>query len=204
MILPLLALLGIVAFASSRARAAAPSAPRPSSSTKAPPTSKEVAARIVQETKEIIDGKRDAYTDDEATVDAELERARRAVALAQQKEAKTPPPASSSAPRPSTPAKMTVGPVVQKQAAAPAARKPAPAGTDLALAKQTAAQVAAHLKQKGRDGYDRKVLKLWQTRAGLPPDGIYGRGTAAALKYFGAAAPAAFFAQGTASYTPPA
>lgn len=198
--IPLLLLLGLAAFAaSSRARAAAPSSPaRPA----APST--DLAKRIVQETKDIIDGKRSEYTVDPGDIDAELERARKAVELAKQKEAQAP---SSSSPRSSSSAaRMTVGPVQPKQPAAPAAARPAaPAGTDLPLAKKTAPQVVAHLKQKKRDGYDRKLLKLWQTRAGVPADGIYGRGTAAALKYFaGASAPAAFFAQGTASYTPPA
>lgn len=202
--LPLLAILGLVALAaSSRARASAPSTPRPSG-----PTSKDIAAKIVQETQEIIDGKREAYSDDDEAA-AELERARRAVQLAQQKEAQTPASSSSSSPRPSTPAKpapkpasMSVGPVVQRQAAAPPAAA-APAGTDLAVAKKTAPDVAAHLKSKNRNTYSRDVVKLWQKRAGIASDGIYGRGTEAALKYFGAKPPKAFFAQGNASYTPP-
>lgn len=185
------------------------------SSSSAPATPKtpgDIAERIVKETQEIIDGKREEYSEDPADVQAELERARQAVQLAQQKEAQTPAPSSSSsAPR------MTVGPVqvrkpapkpapkpMAKPAAKPAAAAPpAPAGTDLALAKQTSEKLAAHLKAAGRDKYDRKVLKLWQTRAGIPADGVYGRAAAAALRYFTRSAPAAFFAQGVASYTPP-
>lgn len=197
---PLL-LIGILGLALASRRGSSSSTP-PSSSAKPP----DLAKRIVKETQDIIDGKRDAYTVDPEDVQDELERARAAVALAKQKEAQTKPPASSSSssPRPAPQPTMSVGPITQKPAAAAAAKKPPPAGTDLALAKSTAAKMAAHLKQKGRDHYDRKALKLWQTRAGIVPDGIYGKGTAAALKYFGAAAPAPFFNQGTASYTPPA
>lgn len=83
--------------------------------------------------------------------------------------------------------------------AAPAPAKP----VNMALAKSTAPQVAAHIKAK-RMNYDRKMLSLWQSRAGVPADGIYGRGSAAALKYFTKNAPPALFAQGTSSYTPPA
>lgn len=200
---PLL-LLGILGLALASRRGSSSSAP--SSSAKPAATSTDIAKRIVQETKEILDGKREAYTDDPEDVQAELERARAAVALAKQKEAQTPASSSSSTPRPAPkPAStMSVGPITTQTKPAAAAKKPAPAGTDLALAKSTAAKMAAHLKQAGRDKYDRKALKLWQTRAGLAPDGIYGKGTAAALKYFGAAAPAPFFNQGTASYTPPA
>jgi len=83
----------------------------------------------------------------------------------------------------------------------PAPAKQPPAGFDRARAKSTAAQLAAHLKSKGRANYSRQALKQWQVLAGIDVDGIYGRGSAAALKYYvGSAAPAAFFAQGVDSY----
>lgn len=206
MMLPLLALAGLFGLMLSRR-----STPKPPGSTpagKQPPSVAQEAQRIIQETKDIIDGKRDAYSDPGAA-DAELERARKAVLLAQQKERLTPKPTSSSSAKPKptpaakprpAPARVDVGPIQVKPPATPAA----PAGTDLALAKSTAPKMAAHLKQAGRDKYDRKAMRLWQTRAGLAPDGIYGRGTAAALKHFTPAAPPAFFAQGVSTYTPPA
>lgn len=183
------------------------------------------AQRIIDETKDIIDGKRDAYSDPDAyapddsdnapaaaapsapsapapasaqQTDAELARARQAVLLAQQKERLTPPkPGAKPAAKPA-PTRVTIGPAKLN----PPPTKAAPAGTDLALAKQTAPKVAAHIKQK-KGNYDRKVLSLWQTRAGIAPDGIYGRGTFAALKHFYPPAPPALFAQGVASYKPP-
>jgi peptidoglycan hydrolase-like protein with peptidoglycan-binding domain len=43
-------------------------------------------------------------------------------------------------------------------------------------------------------------LRAWQTAAGIAADGIYGRGTASALKYFTPKAPRALFAQGQDGY----
>lgn len=116
------------------------------------------------------------------------------------------PAPSRGAPRPAPAkpaARVPAKPAARTPARTAPASRPPPPGTDLALAKSTAPKVAAHLKQKGARAYDHTVLKLWQTRAGIGNDGIYGRGAATALKYFTPAAPAAFVQQGVAQYTPP-
>lgn len=190
MIWPLFVLLGL-GLAYSRRGASAPATRAPTSKASAPkaPPLPSAAARIIRESREIIDGQRDAYTDPDAGTAAELALATAAAKLAQATE-------EDGAPPPDSPPIMGVQPS--------AATSPATPGVDLGLAKSTAPKVAAHLKKTGRSGYDRKVLRLWQGRAGITPDGIYGRGAAAALKYFTPTAPAAFFAQGAATYKPPA
>lgn len=190
MIFPLLALLGLGLLYSQRGKASAPSRSTPEP--KAAPIAN-AAARIIRESKEILDGKRDAYSDPDVETAAELAKAQAAAKIAQARETGDPAPGSGMARQTS----VDIGPAEVRPAAAPA-------GTDLALAKSTAPKVAAHLKQKGRAGYSRQVLRLWQGRAGIAPDGIYGRGAAAALKYFTPSAPGAFFAQGVAKYQPPA
>lgn len=83
---------------------------------------------------------------------------------------------------------------------APAAEHP-PAGYDPVKAANAAPDLAKHLRQKGKAHYKHDALRVWQKRAGIKPDGFYGRGSAAALRhYVGARAPAAFYAQGTDSY----
>jgi hypothetical protein len=95
----------------------------------------------------------------------------------------------------------------QTQAQGP---KPPP-GFDRATAARTAQKVAQHLSDKGRDHYDRRkispalptggVLAAWQRAAGITPDGVYGRGSYAALKAYGVKnPPKPFFAQGVESY----
>jgi murein L,D-transpeptidase YcbB/YkuD len=81
---------------------------------------------------------------------------------------------------------------------------PATSKVDLAAAKKMAADVAANLRNKGKAGYDRKLLASFQTKAGITGDGLYGPLAVAALKYFRANAPAAFQAGSVKSYTPPA
>ena len=132
-----------------------------------------------------------AVAPDEPSDEQALAEAAARAAMAQ--EGGTAP--SSSAARPKA-GKAAAKPAARSAAAAPA--KP----VNMALAKSTAGQVAAHIKAK-RMNYDRKMLSLWQSRAGVAADGIYGRGSAAALKYFTKTAPPALFAQGTSSYTPP-
>jgi murein L,D-transpeptidase YcbB/YkuD len=81
-----------------------------------------------------------------------------------------------------------------------------PPGYDRAKAASTAAGVAKHLNEwnaKGKDAkynYSRAIVSAWQKAAGIVSDGIYGRGTYAALKHFGASPPKPFFAQGVESY----
>lgn len=71
-------------------------------------------------------------------------------------------------------------------------------------ARRGAPSVSAHLKRAGKAGYDRRLLKTWQTQAGLKPDGLYGPGTRGALVFFGQKdPPAAFAGSGTTPYKPP-
>lgn len=60
-----------------------------------------------------------------------------------------------------------------------------PAGYDPATARRGARAIAAHLKRKGRAGYDRRLLEQWQRQAGLEPDRIYGGSTRGALLFYG-------------------
>lgn len=83
---------------------------------------------------------------------------------------------------------------------APVAQVVYPPGMNAAKARNAARDVATHLRQKGRAGYSHKALKVWQRLAGIAQDGVYGHGTHAALKHFGANPPDAFFNQGTESY----
>lgn len=99
-------------------------------------------------------------------------------------------PAPKPAPKPSQPA----------QPAQPAGAQP-PEGFDREKASRAAPDIAKHLSQKGISHYSRPALRIWQKLAGVAQDGIYGRGTAAALRYFvGAKAPRPFFAQGVDTY----
>jgi peptidoglycan hydrolase-like protein with peptidoglycan-binding domain len=76
-----------------------------------------------------------------------------------------------------------------------------PDGFDREKAGRAAPDVAKHLAQKGISHYSRPVLRTWQKLAGIAQDGIYGRGSAAALRYYvGAKAPKPFFAQGEDFY----
>lgn len=183
MIFPLLLLLGL-GLAYSNRKPALASAPRPTP--KAAPIAA-AAARILRESQEIADGSRQAFSD--PSVESELAKAQAAAKLAKARESEGvagPKPGSAMAkPKPKPPTQTSTS-------------------TDLAKAKATAPKVAEHLKKAGRANYSRQVLKLWQGRAGIAPDGIYGRGAAAALRYFTPGAPAAFFAQGVAQYKPPA
>jgi murein L,D-transpeptidase YcbB/YkuD len=79
---------------------------------------------------------------------------------------------------------------------------PSPPGTDLPKAKKMAGQVASNVK-KGVKLYDRKLVKAFQTAAGLTPDGLYGPVCASALRYFGAVAPAPLFKGQDLKYVPP-
>ena len=86
--------------------------------------------------------------------------------------------------------------------AKPAKKVAAPAGVNVALAKQTAPEVATHIRNK-KEKYTTSVVKLFQQRAGLKADGLYGPVTASALRYFGANAPAPLFKGVNAKYVPP-
>lgn len=86
--------------------------------------------------------------------------------------------------------------------AAAQVRNVAPAGTNLPLAKKTAADVAQHIRKTGTK-YKRDVLARFQKAAGLKDDGLYGPVAASALSYFGAAAPKPLFKGQDLKYVPP-
>lgn len=137
---------------------------------------------------ERVDGKTAVVSKAAADAIAAKVRAKKAREASTPAAAKPPakPPAAAPAPAP-----------------APAPTPALPPGYDAEKARSTAVRVAAHLSSRTRDTYDRNVLKLWQMAAGIAADGIYGRGTRAALIYYGAKPPAVFFAQGTDAYKPP-
>lgn len=71
-------------------------------------------------------------------------------------------------------------------------------------ARKGAASLSNNLKRTGKAGYDRRMMRQWQTQAGLTADGLYGPATRGALIYFGVKdPPAAFSGSGTATYKPP-
>lgn len=111
------------------------------------------------------------------------------------KPAKTAKAAPKPAKAPTTPSTPAATPAGQDQAPArPLA--PIPAGYDPAGARRMAPSLARHLKAKGRSNSDRTMVRSFQTKAGIKPDGIYGGGTRGALLYYGAPAsdvPAPFF-----------
>jgi peptidoglycan hydrolase-like protein with peptidoglycan-binding domain len=151
--------------------------------------------RIVNESKDIIHGKRNSYSkgaDDANAIAAAREAQRIADADAAKRKNKRKADADAAAA-----AKRKA----DADAAAAAAKPQPPEGYDRVKASNTAPDVAKHLRNKGRGGYSRAVVKAWQTKAGIRSDGIYGRETYAALKFFaGNAAPKPFFAQGVEVY----
>ena len=96
----------------------------------------------------------------------------------------------------------TLAPAVKKPVQGPASA-PVTSKTNLALAKQTAPDVAKHIQNKGKK-YTVSVVKQFQERAGMKADGLYGPATASALRYFGANAPAPLYKGVNAKYVPPA
>jgi peptidoglycan hydrolase-like protein with peptidoglycan-binding domain len=72
-------------------------------------------------------------------------------------------------------------------------------------AKKQAPTLASHLRRMGKAHYNRDEVKLFQRRAGIKADGVYGPMTREALQHFGASAPPAFYpSSSTAHYAPPA
>jgi hypothetical protein len=237
---PIVPVLGVGALAWLMLRGKAEAKTEPDSrdpQTRAPkPSNAAAVKRLVEESREIIRGKRDAYSDDpgrkvtprgaatrvaEAKDNAALQAAREAA-----RDGAKPAPKPKPAPdmrtgvrrKPAQPrtteeaaAAQSYGQSRVEQGSPVAAFNPdaeAKArglqGYDRAKAAATAGDVAKHLagmKAKGKwYDYSRPVVRAWQTVAGVPPDGIYARGTAAALKHFTPAAPKAFFAKGSDSY----
>lgn len=91
----------------------------------------------------------------------------------------------------------------------PAAQRPAPTprsqpGYQPIVARRSASSIANHLKRAGKAKYDRRLLKQWQTQAGLSADGAYGPATRGALVFYGVKdPPAAFAGTGTVPFKPP-
>jgi murein L,D-transpeptidase YcbB/YkuD len=78
-----------------------------------------------------------------------------------------------------------------------------PPGYDSQRAAQVAQRTADHVRTRGGK-YDRAVITVFQTFAGVKTDGLYGPQTAAALRFFGAkSVPAALFKGQITKYTPP-
>jgi peptidoglycan hydrolase-like protein with peptidoglycan-binding domain len=102
--------------------------------------------------------------------------------------------------------------------AAPAAKAPAPApapaapgptppaGFDRAKAAKAAPNLAKHIVNSGatkearKKNYSRPAVREFQRLAGLTQDGMYGRGTAAAVRYYAGSAPEALYTGGTDTY----
>lgn len=133
---------------------------------------------------------------------AVLKAAKQAVSMA----AKSKPPAVAKAqPQGSKVAQQlrALAPKPAKKVQPAGTKKvPAPAGVNVSLASSTAKDVARHISTKGPK-YSRDVLKQFQTRAGMKPDGLYGPASADALRYFGANAPKPLFKGANAHYVPP-
>jgi hypothetical protein len=182
------------------------------------PTTAEDAARIVRESKEIVQGTRDAYSDAPTVPVTPREAAERtgealratapatdaelAAAIAAAKKAAAEERAASTSPvvgpitiKPAAP--KPVAPVVAPKPVAPKRVAPVlakpPAGYDRTKAANSAGDLARHITQKKYD-YTRKALAAWQLVAGIPTDGVYGPSARNALAYYaGAAAPKPLF-----------
>ncbi len=115
------------------------------------------------------------------------------------------PVRQTAAPKPNPKAAAATAAARAALPAAPAAARvkvAAPPGTDLALAKKTAKDTAAHIRNAGKL-YKRDVLARFQRAAGLTADGLYGPVARSALSYFGAAPPAPLFKGQDLKYVPP-
>lgn len=153
-------------------------------------SAKQVAQRVAAAAKPALDA------DEEARL-ARLAAQRAAAQETSSVPAATPPPA----PRPPAPVPQSSAPVpvatqsAPAPAAAPSVPPPAvcPEGYDAAKARRAAKATANHLRNKGRSGYSRQLLRAWQRAAGIAPDGIYGGATAGALRAFGGDPPRPYF-----------
>lgn len=171
--------------------------------------SEALAERIVKESKEILQGERDAYS----PTPEQLAPAHVQPPAVQKEMAARPAPAMDEALLAAQLAERQGGAPNSSQAATvsnnvvatvPDKTAPLPKGYDSAAASARAQPMADHVRtRKGK--YDRAVLASWQTQAGLKPDGLYGPQSVAALKYYGAKnVPAALFKGSQTKYAPPA
>lgn len=133
------------------------------------------AALIRQAAEAALAAERAAEKDDQPSVPSGVVKAR-------------PVPAKPAQPT-RAPARVTARKAVAREEA-PA--KPLPPGYDPDAARRQAQSAANHVRKREYD-YSRKLLRDWQTLAGLKPDGIYGPKTRSALEYFGAKAPKPLF-----------
>lgn len=96
-------------------------------------------------------------------------------------------PAAKAAPKPA--AKLAAKPKpAQSEAATLATSKPG-VGFGPSHARKMAKQVNDNLVSKGRNAYDRALLKKFQSYAGIAADGLYGGTSRGALIYYGIANP---------------
>ena len=98
--------------------------------------------------------------------------------------AEKPYAAASTPATPATPSAATpAAPVTPAAQPVPAAPAPALPGLNLSLASQLAPMVESNLIVQ-KANYDHALLKKFQSAAGLTTDGLYGGGSAGALRYF--------------------
>lgn len=170
--------------------------------------------RIIAESKEIVQGKRDAYSDDPAKKVSPRDAAERTKAVIDKVKANTANTSKAAeealaieaarlaakqengvkpSPSPPRPAPIfATKPAPVKTTTAPDRR---PDGYDATKAKNAAEGLAKHIK-KSNYNYERKALQAWQKVAGIAQDGVYGPTSANALKYFTPLAPKKLFAKG--------
>jgi hypothetical protein len=186
----------------------------------------ERAKRVVRESREILQGQRDAYTDDDpdaaepealqpddVKASGKLSAAERAALVKPKAKAKPKvrPPADG------VEAEALQAAIAAEQVSAKDAGRASPAnpvpvavtpsasatGYDPVAAKATAQRTADHLRTR-KSKYDRAVLALFQRRAAIADDGLYGPLSASALRSYGAKnVPAPFFKGALKTYVPP-
>lgn len=125
-----------------------------------------------------------------------------------------PPTPRPPMPRPPTPRPPTPRPPVPRPPTPPPPVPPPqpiapspeiPPGYDPDKARRMAKAVSNHLKRAGISNYDRRMVRNFQTFAGIAVDGWYGGGTRGALLHYGAKDPPKPFFKPTETltYTPP-
>ena len=197
----------------------APSRPAPSSS-----SSSAEAQRIVDESRQIIRGERDAYSADVSDRISVADAQRTLNALGAQLQAdglygpRTRNAWAVAARARGLPLRFDrvdgrtarVEPRTRRKlesdastgASATVLPSVATEGYDPVNAKKQANGLAAHLRKMGRH-YTRSEVSLFQTRAGIKADGAYGPMTREALQHFGVKNPPAAIYSGTGHYQPP-
>jgi hypothetical protein len=101
----------------------------------------------------------------------------------------------------------TLSPAAQRPATTPRSQP----GYDPSVARRAASSIANHLRRAGKAKYDHRMLKQWQTQAGLDSapmllkaDGLYGPATRGALIFYGVKdPPTPFLGSGSLPFKPP-